>query len=205
MNLGTIEVDIHLNSGAARRLYELAEPIIREMNDPMRLAIALGNLSEIYRLEGDYRRAMATGNESLQLFADIDDPARAAWQLANIALCQSLLRDVAAAFDSMSAAYDLIVRDPNPRWLAWHFDVWFIIAAKLQRWETAARLLGFVDRLRHEKNVPRLPGLLPWFSLPVESLGRALTDERLHDLMLEGEALSVADAQALGADLAAGL
>jgi len=98
----------------------------------------------------------------------------------------------------MTAAYVEIVRDPNPRWLAWHFDVWFIIAGRsCKALETAARLLGFVDRLRHEKNLPRLPGVLPWFHYR-SKVGQALSGERLQDLMLEGEALGVADAQALG-------
>jgi tetratricopeptide (TPR) repeat protein len=201
MNLGTIEVDINLNASLARQYYEEAAPIIREMNEPWRLAIALGNLCEIYRLEGDYARATSTASEALELFRTLGDRARASWQLANIALCRLLRRDAAGAIQSMQEAHDELVLDPNPRWTAWYFDVWFMIAAKLERWELAARLLGFVDRLRDEKNLPRLPGVLPWFSSPIERLNKALSGDRLHELRLEGESLTFDQAQSLTAGI----
>jgi tetratricopeptide (TPR) repeat protein len=201
MNLGTIEVDINLDAREARRLYEAAAPVIREMNEPWRLAIALGNLCEIYRLEGEYERAIAVAGESTQIFRSIGDRARACWQLANVALCRLMRREVAAAIETMREAHDEIVCDRNPRWTAWYFDTWFIIAAKLDSWEIAAQLLGFVDRLRDESSVPRLPGVLPWFSTPIERLSKALPDDRANELALMGESLTFEEAEALARTL----
>jgi len=197
LNLAMIEVDINLNATAARRLYEEAAPIIRENGDKTRLAILLGNLGEIDRLEGDYSAALRNARESARLFKELGDHGRSVWQLVNIAHYQSLRRASADAIATMTEAYAELRLDPIPRWIALYFDVWVILAGKLEQWETAAQLLGYVDKLRSDHSVPRLQGMLPWLSSPMERLASMLPQDRLHELFAAGEALDVESAQAL--------
>jgi hypothetical protein len=197
LNLAMIEVDINVNAAAARRLYEEAAPVIRDSGDTSRLAILLGNLAEIDRLEGDYDAALRNARESARLFRGLGDRGRTVWQLVNIAHFQSLRRANADALATLREAYEELILDPNPRWVALYFELWVILAAKLEHWETAALLLGYVDRLRSDFNVPRLQGMLPWLSSPMERLAATLKQERLHELFADGESLTIGSAQAL--------
>lgn len=197
MNLAMIEIDINVNASEARRLYEEAAPAIRDEGDQKRLAILHGNLGEICRLEGDYDAALRNGREAERLFREIGDDPHLVWQLVDIAHYYLLRRDYKAAIANMREAWGPLGRDPNPRWLSLYFDVWIVIAAKLEDWETAARLLGYVGRLRSEHNVPRLQGMLPWLSSPMERMASTIAQDRLHELFVEGEELTHEGANAL--------
>lgn len=192
-----VALDIAVDADEARRLYDLAVPIVREIGDQRRLAIVLGNLGEICRMEGECAQALRYAGEAVALFREVGDPAYAGWQLTSMGHYHLLLRDHAAAIQSMRESHRELLRDPIPRWMAWYFDVWLIIVAALDRWEAAARLLGFVNRYRDENNTPRMQGILPWFSAPIEELHKRLSEERLHELMLEGESLTSQAAQSL--------
>ena len=194
MNLGSIELDNVGNAGEARRLYEASAPVVRELGDSLNLAITLGNLGEICRLEGDYRGAIANAEESLAIFRTLGDTDNTIWQLTSIAHYRFALRQYAAAIETMATAWALLGEHPNPRWLAWYFDTWFLIAAGLEQLDTAAELLAFTDKYRDEQNQPRLQAMLPWLSTPKERLTRELSHDRLGELVAAGEALTVASA-----------
>lgn len=197
MNLAMTELDINLNAVKARRLYEEAIEIIRETGEPIRLAIALGNLAEIMRLEADYRGAIRTARESLGHFLEAADLGGAATQWITVAHCQALLRDYTLSAESMRAAFECLRQDPDARWMALYFDTWVVIAARLGHVESAAQLLGFADLYRFDKSVRRLQGMLPWLSSAKERIARELSDDRLHELTLAGEAMTLEQAQAL--------
>jgi tetratricopeptide (TPR) repeat protein len=197
MNLGSIALDNFGNAGEARRLYEDSTPVLRELGDPINLAIALGNLAEVCRLEGDYRGALAFAQESLSIFESLGDVDNRVWQLTNMAHFLAQVRQYDEAFDHLERARALLQVDPNPRWLAWYFDTWFLLAAGLQQFEVAAQLQAFVDKYRDERNQPRLQAMLPWLSTPKERVVRALTLERHNELVAAGEALTLAEAQRL--------
>ncbi|HTA40056.1 MAG TPA: tetratricopeptide repeat protein [Candidatus Acidoferrales bacterium] len=197
MNLGSIELDNVGNADQARRLYEASAPIVRELGDPLNLAITLGNLGEICRLEGDYRGALTNAEESLAIFSTLDDTDNTVWQLTAIAHYRFALRQHGAAIETMAQAYELLRENPNPRWLAWYFDTWFLIAAGLEQWDSAAELLAFSDKYRDEQNQPRLQAMLPWLSTPKERLARELPHDRLGELVAAGEALTIETAQRL--------
>ena len=110
-------------------------------------------------------------------------------------------REQSEAIAILHDAYRELELDMSPYWIAWYFDLWVIIAAKREHWETVARLLAFVDKLRSEKSVPRSAGILPWMSAPMEYLATSITQERLHELFNEGEELTVEDARGLVAEI----
>jgi tetratricopeptide (TPR) repeat protein len=196
--IGAVVLDIDLDVDEARQLYDRAIPVIRGSGDKRRLAVCLGNLGEISRLEGHPAQAIEHATEALALFRHLDEPAQIGWQLTDIAHYHALRRDYAAAVDNLRAAHIELSKQPIARWIAWYFDVWFILAAEFERWEIAASLLGFIDHYRDANEVPRMQAMLPWSSLPVERLAeRARAHEHLFDLRIAGEALTLPEAQAL--------
>jgi tetratricopeptide (TPR) repeat protein len=197
MNLGSIELDNRGNFTEARRLYEASEPIVRELGDPLHVAIALGNLAEICRLEGDYRAALRDAQEALDIFTSMNDVDNTIWQLTNVAHFHLQLRSYDEAISTMHVAYELLSHNPNPRWLAWYFDTYFLIAVGLDRFDIAAQLLAFTDKYRDEQNQPRLQAMLPWLSTPKERLAKQVPHERHADLVAAGEALTLEEAQSL--------
>jgi len=190
-----VDIDLHVDKGHA--LYEQALPIVRELDDKTFLAVTLGNLAEVCRLEGAYDPAMRYAAESAALYAQLGRLAQAGGQLATIAHIHALRRDYSDAIARMREAWEYFAGESSPRYLAWYFDIWFLIAAGMRRWETAARLLGFLNRYRDENNARRLQGILPWFSSPVERLSEQLGAQRAQELILEGQQLTVESAQDL--------
>lgn len=197
LGMAAVAIDIDVDVDEGRRLYDLAVPIIRELGDERRLAIVLGNLGEICRLEGSTAKAEQYSEEALDLFQDIGDSASAGWMLCNIAHLRLLHRDEIGALESMQDAYEELEQNPVPRWVAWYFDTWFIIAAALGHWEKAAQIYAFVNRYRDEHSAPRYQGILPWFSSPVEQLSQNIDAEQLSQLFDAGETLTVETANKL--------
>jgi len=196
LGMAAVALDIDLDVGEARRVYDLCVPIVRELGDKRRLGIVLGNFGEIHRMEGNADAALRCAREAVALFREAGDDAFAGWQLTSMGHYHLLRRDPESAIASMRQSYAELQKSPNPRWIAWYFDIWFIIAAALDRWDVAAQLMAFSNRYRDEHSVPRMPGILPWFSRPVESLSQRLGGD-LETLIERGEGLDVAGAQAL--------
>lgn len=102
---------------------------------------------------------------------------------------------------TVATAFPLLGEIDNPRWVAWYFDVWFLIAARLGRYDLAAVVLGFTDKCRDEHNQPRTQAIMPWFSEARERLVRELGIERIDELVESGEALTVESAYALAIEM----
>ena len=202
--LAVAALDIDLDAVAARRHLEAALPIARRAAGKERhwLGIALGNLSELQRFEGDYVGAIASAREAFSIVQEHQDDRRAAWQLMNIAHCRLLLNDRRSAVQSMEAARKYLSNDDrDPRMVAWYFDMWFIVAAGLNDWENAARLLGFADMFRAKNKLVRLPLLLPWIAPMIARLERKLPGETRVALTSEAGAFSIHEAYELAEHL----
>jgi tetratricopeptide (TPR) repeat protein len=197
LGAAVVALDIDADVSEARHLYDQAAPILRAAGDTRGLGNVLGNLGEICRLEGSPRKAEGYADEALELFRESGDHALAGWQLSNIAHFRLLQRDEVGALDSMREAYEELSLNPVPRWIAWYFDTWFIIAAALGHWEKAAKIYAFANRYRDENSAPRYQGILPWFSRPVEQLSENVGAEQLPHLFDAGEALTVESANKL--------
>lgn len=196
-SLAAVAVDLNLDVAEGRRLLDLALPVIGESGDLHLFAIALANLGELVRLEGDYRRAIAYAHDAAALFDELGDRTRTGWQRTNMALSYALIRDFDAAFDALERAFVDLHVDHNARWLAWYLDTAFIIAARLGRPREASRLLGLADFFRDEVDLTRPQAMLPWFSEAIERVVRELREGDLIELTDEGQHLSLDDAHAL--------
>lgn len=197
LSLATLAVELRMDVSDAHGLCQEALELLRTAGVKDRVAVALGTIGEVYRQEGDYRRAMAVANEALAIFQDIGDHARAGWQLTNIAHLHVLRRDDERAFEFLKRAYEELCIAQNPRWFTIYFDVWFMFATRLERWEIAALIQGFLDKYRDEHHVPRLLGLFPWYAPSVERLHEHLPSARYDELNERGSGLSLEQVYAL--------
>jgi hypothetical protein len=60
-----------------------------------------------------------------------------------------------------------------------------------------------VNKYRDDHNAPRRQGIYPWFTRPVERLSEHLGHDSAHELLIEGEALSLERAHELVKDVQA--
>jgi tetratricopeptide (TPR) repeat protein len=203
LGIAAVALDHNVDVAEARRIYDIAVPIVRELGDKDRLGIVLGNSGEIARMEGDYKKALKLASEAVKLFTEAQDHASVGWQYTSMAHYYLLQRSYADAVASMRKSWPELQQEPIPLWFAWHFDVWFIILAALNRWDIAAKILGFVNKYRDDHNTPRRQGIYPWFTRPVERLSEHLGHDRAHELLIEGESLSLEQAHELVKDVEA--
>lgn len=201
LSLGTLAMELNMDPHEAHGLYTEALALLRAHGNQQRIAVALGNLAEVYRQEGDYRRAMQHATESLTIFRELHDSSRAAWQLTLIAHLHALRRNDASAVEYLNQAYDALKSNQNPKWISTFFDVWFMLATRLERWEIAAMLEGFIEHYRDVNHIPRLLGLFPWFAPCVERLYESVPPVRIEELRTRGTKLSVEEAIELTADI----
>ncbi len=196
--LAVVAMDIDLDAAEARRWIDEALRFARVAGERRLLGVVLGNLCEVQRLEGDFNAALQSARSALAIMIELDDPARAAWQLVNVAHCQLLARNRSGAIATMQEAKAYVARGRyDSRIVAWYFDVWFILLAGAREWAAAARVLGFVNHFRAENGLVRLQLMLPWLSAPTENLWRELPADTVVELMHAGEALSVEETDAL--------
>ena len=196
--LGVVSLDLEAQVAHARERFERALPWAREGDDRHLVGVILGNLCEALRFEAQYRAAIACADEALAIMLDIGDLPRAAWQKINVAHCHLLRGRRDEAMSSMHAAYEYLTREGrDARIVAWYFEVWFIILASLHKWEPAATIYGFVQRLRDERGIVRLQTLMPWLSSPTEAMWRSLRPDRVEELLNLGARLSMEDAERL--------
>jgi tetratricopeptide (TPR) repeat protein len=196
--LAVAALDIDLDVHEARMRLEQALAIAHRLDDTRQLGQALGNLAEVQRYEANYSGAIRSARQALTIMEGLEDHARAAWQLINIAHCLFLQRDREQAVRTMRSAYEhLRLASHDARVLAWYFDVWFVIAAGFGEWETAVRLIGFGKRVRDDSNLVRLQLLLPWISGPMEALCVHFSAHEIDVLVHEGGELTLEEADAL--------
>ena len=196
IGLGSVYSDLNLDFIAARECFQEGLAVAQSGGAEVQLAFAYANLGEISGFEGDYARALYYSKEALKIFEQLAD-VYVASQLIRVAHYQALRAEFDAAVQTLHVAYGKLRRDQ--RWLdvAGYFEVWFFIAIELGRFEEAARLLGFLEWYRDERNVPRLPSMMPWFAPRLEKLESRLGYEQMMRLRRDGELLSFFEASAL--------
>ena len=202
IGLAAIAGEFDLDVEALHRLSEEALVMARELRDEKAEAVLLGSLAEACHLQGDYARSIRYAKQSAAMFERLERWSSAGAQYATIAHVQALRRDYAQALESMRAAWSYLQREDVAFHRAWYFQVWFLIAAGMQRWEVAATLYGFLGHYRDVNEAPRLHGMLPTLSGPIERQYRELGHDRAIALAAQGETYTVEQAQALAETLA---
>lgn len=200
--LGNMALEQYGNKDEGLRLHLQAQPVVRASGNLKQIGILTGNLSEIARIDGDYDRALVYARESLEAFRAAGDEHRAGWQLTNIALIHALSGNHLRTLEALRTAWQTLSMTPNRYWTAMYFDVCFLVAVSMERWETAAQLSGFTAQYRFDQRVPRLPGLMnAWYPPALERFARALPASRIGELRALGANLSVPEANRLAVSL----
>ena len=201
LGLAAVAGDIDLDVDTLRRWSEAALFMAREIGDEKNEGIALGNLAEACHLQGDYEHAIRFACEAADIFQHLERWSSAGAQYATVGNVYALRGDFSQSIEYMGKAWEYLRREPVPLHRAWYFQVWFLIAAALDRWEIAAQLYGFVAHYRDVHNTPRLQGMLPWLSGPIEQQYKELGYDRAAELARRGEAYSIAQVHELVATL----
>jgi tetratricopeptide (TPR) repeat protein len=196
IGIGSVYSELNLDFVAARTYFEEGRAVAREGGAEVQLAFAYANLGDISGFEGDYGAALYYSKEALALFERLAD-LYVASQLVRVAHYQALRAEYSQSVQTLHRAYAKLRRDQ--RWLdvANYFEVWFFIAIELGRFSEAARLLGFLEWYRDERNVPRLPSMMPWFAPRLEKLEARLGYDEMMRLRRDGELLSFFEANGL--------
>ena len=203
IGLAAVAGEFDLDVEGLRALSEDALRMARELRDEKSEAVTLGSLAEACHLQGDFARSIRFASESAQIFARLERWSSAGAQYATVAHVHGLRREYARAIETMRTAWEYLRREPIAFHRAWYFQVWFLIAAGLNQWETAARLYGFLAHYRDINEAPRLNGMLPTMSGPIERHYKELGHDRAIMLAAEGESYTLDQAQALAETLVA--
>jgi len=107
-----------------------------------------------------------------------------------------LKREYPEAIDALRIAFSTLRTEQNPEQVANYFETWFILAVDMQRYTSAARIVGFLDRYRAENRIARLPSMMPWFTPRYEKLQKRLYQGDFETWRAQGEAMTVEEAEA---------
>ena len=187
---------IDANVHRAHELYERALHIARELDDKKLVARTQGDLALAYYLDGESSIALRHAIESSKLFEALGERAHAGSQRATAGGLHALRGEFPEAFAAMREAYAALQSAPNPRTIAWYFDAWKTVAAFMHRWESAALLFGFATEYRDRQGILRLQGLFPEFTASMESMVKHLGSDRFEELVAQGAAMTIEEAQA---------
>jgi tetratricopeptide (TPR) repeat protein len=168
----------------------------RELGDRVGIAISLGNLGEIARLQGELTQALALHEEGLALQRDLGDRHSLALSLLNLGAVADDLgdRERAAALyeESLLLSREIGARDRQAEGL--ERLAWLTASGWPQR---AAQLGGAADALRASLGMPLAPALSASHAAALETMRAALGEEAFAVAWAEGRALTLEDAVAL--------
>ena len=170
MNLGAVAFDLYLDVETARRYFSKTLPVFEEFSDRLRYGVALGNLSEVARLDGNYESAAEYAQRAYDVFCEISDSDRCTWMVLDLAHYAWLAGDEGTACKRLDAARELLAVNHNVIWTAVYFELWLMIALAHDERAIAARLLHFADAYRERHHTPRLQGMLPWLGPAIVEL-----------------------------------
>ena len=133
----------------ARRCYEESAEVFREIGDRALLATAIANIGEIAAREGDLEEATARTREALEIQRELENSFGTMISLSNLGFVSiSAGRDEdarAALIECMGIARALGSMDN----LNYAFEGLAAVAVARSDWESAGRLLGRAEAIRH--------------------------------------------------------
>ncbi|HTX58819.1 MAG TPA: diguanylate cyclase [Verrucomicrobiae bacterium] len=159
LELGSLALGYEGDTEAARRRALEALPLLRRLGPATDAAAALSLLADISLRDGRFEEALGYANESLAIHERLGSAASVAEQLLTIAAARLERGELRLCADALRAARAKL-RQSGSRREAHLFEVAFLLAFEMDRFATAAELLGGADRLRAEQRVA-LPGRAP--------------------------------------------
>ena len=197
MNLGTLAFDVRGDAEEARRLYFEVLPLVREVNDELRYGIALANIAEICRHEGQLDEALTFARDALEKFSSCDATWRHALTLVTLAHVFALRGELQAAVTQMEAAREIIFASSNPTSIALYTEVYGFIALAHGDIDVAAIVLRFASTYRAHYDLVEDRGLALWRSAAEKAMAAARSQSERDSLKAKAEELDLDGIRAL--------
>ena len=191
MNLGTLIAEWRRDLPQARLLLEEALVELRKLGVSVNLAHALSNLSTMLVHEGKPREALVPAQESLELYERLGNDAYAALQLIAIAGCYEAQALHEMAIDTLRGAFKKMVGRSHPKFVAAYVERVFEILIDIGEFEAAARVIGFADANRRQREIPRPETADTHLGTALGRLASHYARKDLAVLRLEGELLTL--------------
>jgi len=204
-SLGTLALDVYADAREARRMYDEALQLVRDGGNPVACGIALVNMAEVCRMDGDLTASLQFGQEALEQFAAGGAAWRRALALVTVAHVRSLQGATGDAIDAMEEARRDVLDSSNAASLAFYYEVYAIVAVDCRAVEAAALVFGFVNAVREHYGLTEERGLAPWRAAAAKRIADAVTPQAFDDLRRRGAALGVDEIHARLADALAPL
>ncbi len=178
----------------SRERIEESLPIYRDLGETRGIASALCSLGEITLKEGDPAGARTLVEESRDLYRQLGDKGGQAIALVNLVMAVAEQGDDDAALDALAECLRLCA-ELQDRFIRMHaMEEAMCLAYRQQRWDGAARLLGFVEAQREALHSPRAPYRRDAHAVLVADLRARLGDERYEAQVAAGCVLTVEEA-----------
>ncbi|HEY2259469.1 MAG TPA: LuxR C-terminal-related transcriptional regulator [Solirubrobacteraceae bacterium] len=171
------------------------EPLVASgMDGGYLLASGLTNLADVLRIAGDPAGAEQRANEALALAERIGTPMVAATARETLGRLAAARADWERAESVLQEALALRVQYDMRIYLPGTFDALAEVAAGVESFDEAARILGAAQRARSELGLERWGPDAPGFARLQDTLREALGDQGFAAAHREGEALSATEA-----------
>jgi diguanylate cyclase (GGDEF)-like protein len=175
---------------SAIRLFTRSEHLFQRVNREVRAIIPLGNLAEVYNVQGDPRQAIDFAKRALAIAERNGEPVESSWLLSNLSSYYLELgdHDSAASFtrDALPMALDV-----GDEWqVIWCIETYARVALARGDSKVVALLLGYADGRLATINLPRQPVEQQHKDNLTRDLRAALGPERLERYLTEGQLLS---------------
>jgi tetratricopeptide (TPR) repeat protein len=171
-------------------LFTRSEHLFQRVNREVRAIIPLGNLAEVYNVQGDPRQAIDFAKRALAIAERNGEPVESSWLLSNLSSYYLELgdHDSAASFtrDALPMALDV-----GDEWqVIWCIETYARVALARGDSKVVALLLGYADGRLATINLPRQPVEQQHKDNLTRDLRAALGPERLERYLTEGQVLS---------------
>jgi tetratricopeptide (TPR) repeat protein len=186
MNLAAALSEYGTDEERAQQLFEESLEIYRSLGLSANMGIVLANLAAIAARRGDYAKGIDYGAQSFEVFERLGNKIFASWPLVDMAGYRLELGDVDECRNGLRKAGEYLDEDSNVKYVANFCDVAFCLAVDAQRYENAARIHGYIERFRDERDVPRLPADGGAFIARLARLREILDPPQLERLAAEG-------------------
>jgi predicted ATPase/class 3 adenylate cyclase len=172
--------------GRAERLWTKSVAMARSSGSRYELGVAISNLGSLMLTLGDYEQARTLTSEGLEIFEEIGNMHGAAVALENLgctAIWEGRYRDAVPLLKKSLVRY----RDVrSPVYIAHALDELAVVAALNGHVDTAARLLGAVDRILAETGGTLAPDTLALQARALAAIHHRLDERALEAARSEG-------------------
>jgi tetratricopeptide (TPR) repeat protein len=177
----------------AERLFEEAAVLGRGGETQTR-AMLTGSLADVALRQGDFGRALIRAEESLRLFRELGRDDGASWALYNLGLSLFRTEQETGAVSAARECLEIAYRTGEVETLIWVFSLLAAIAARRERAEVEARLVGSAETLRTQSGFVLIGPEGELHDEIVQDLRLALGEKAYETALARGRAMSLDDA-----------